>query len=97
MFRIVQFPHRIVVKSYPVHYSLLNEMTYFNLALFRIRLVHERDLARYCSPFELTAKRFIASLTLEFLPLQEFVSESEMGLNDDIQAPGSDETAVEVS
>jgi len=47
-------------------------------SLTRIRLIHRRDLARDIGPLELAAQRLAAFLALEFLPLQELVSGSDI-------------------
>jgi hypothetical protein len=61
--------------------------------LLRIRLVHQRNFARDSGPLEFAAERLVASLTLKLLPLKEFVGESKVRLDYNIQAPGSDEAA----
>jgi hypothetical protein len=63
-------------------------------ASLRIGLVHQRDFARNSGPFELAAQRLIASLTLILLPLKEFVCESKMWLDYNVQAPGSHEATM---
>jgi hypothetical protein len=59
----------------------------------RIGFVHQRDFTCDSGPFEFTAKRLVASLTLKFFPLEKFVRESKVRLDYNIQAPGSDEAA----
>ena len=59
----------------------------------RVRLVHQRDLACNSGPLKFAAKRFITSLTLVLFPLQKFVSESKVWLDDDVESAGSDEAA----
>lgn len=60
----------------------------------RIGLVHQRDFARDGSPFQLTSKRLVASLTLVLFPLEQFIGKSKMGLNDNIQSSCSHKATV---
>lgn len=50
----------------------------------RVGFVHERDLARHGGPLEFATERLVASLTLVLLPLEKFVGESQMRLDDDV-------------
>lgn len=58
-----------------------------NSILPRIRLVHCCDLAGNSGPFEFTAQRLAALLTLEFLPFQEFVAVLMLAMVDQSAIP----------
>jgi len=77
-----------------VHKSVVKSCQILVVRSSRVGLVHQRDLARDSSPLEFAAKRLITSLTLVLFPLKEFVGESKMRLNDDIQSSCSDEAAA---
>lgn len=59
----------------------------------RVGLVHQRNLARDSGPLKLTAKRLVASLTLVLFPLEQFVGEAKMRLDNNVQSSRSDKAA----
>jgi hypothetical protein len=65
-----------------------------NESLPRIRAIHSCDLARNRRPLELSTKRQTPPNSLSLLPLQELVCESQVRLDDDVEAAGSDEATV---
>lgn len=56
--------------------------------------IHRSNLASNRGPLELSPDRLAALLTLQFFPLEQFVRESQVGLNDHIEASRSDEAAA---
>lgn len=59
-----------------------------------IRLVHERNLSRDGGPFQLALDGQTAPLLPSLFPFEELVGEAQVWLYYNVEAAGSDETAV---